>query len=57
MTPKQIGAAVRKPGRPRKADPRRNRTTVSYTDAEWKALEKLAKGKPMSEFIRERSLS
>ena len=33
----------RKPGRPRTANPRRNRITTSYTDAELKVLKKAAK--------------
>lgn len=45
----------RKPGRPRTANPRCNRITTSYTDAELKALAKAAKD-DLPGFIRDAAL-
>ncbi len=47
----------RKPGRPRIAEPRRNRITSSYTDAELAILERAAGGLRVSEYVRARSLA
>ena len=45
----------RKPGRPPKENPRRNRITSSYTDAELKVLKKAAKD-DLPEYIRDAAL-
>lgn len=45
----------RGPGRPRAANPRRNRITTSYTDAELKVLTKAAKG-DLPSYVRDAAL-
>lgn len=45
----------RKPGRPRIAEPRRNRITSSYTDAELRVLKKAAKD-DLPGFVRDAAL-
>lgn len=45
------------PGRPHVAEPRRNRVSANYTDAELAALTKAAKGQRLSDYVRAKSLS
>ena len=46
----------RKPGRPRTANPRRNRVSASFTDAELKVLKKAAKGDDLPSYVRDAAL-
>lgn len=46
----------RNPGRPRTANPRRNRVSASFTDAELKVLKKAAKGDDLPSYVRDAAL-
>lgn len=55
--PKGKNALVRKgAGRPRSADPRRNRLSVQFTDAEWERLTSIAGAGSLADYVRSKAL-
>jgi len=54
--PKGKNADRKGVGRPRSADPRRNRLSVQFTDAEWERLTSVAGAGSLADYVRSKAL-